>query len=65
MFMYNAHMCMPRVIAADFLRVLMTDLQGNISMSRVCERFIDGCIISIIKYMSHTYRGILICDPSC
>ena len=55
MFMNNVHMCMPRVLAADFLRVPMTDLLANISMRRMCERFIDGFIISFIKYMSHSF----------
>ena len=58
MFMYNVNMCMPRVFAADFLRVPMTDLLANISMRRMCERFIDGVIISIIKYMSHTFTEL-------
>ena len=56
--MYNVHMCMPRVFAADFRRVPMTDLLANISMRRMCERFIDGFIISIIKYMSHTFTEL-------
>jgi len=56
--MYNVHMCMPRVLAADFLRVPMTDLLANISMRRMCERFIDGFIISIIKYMSYTFTEL-------
>ena len=51
-------MCMPRVFAADFLRVPMTHLLANISMRRMCERFIDGVIISIIKYMSHTFTEL-------
>ena len=51
-------MCMLKVRAADFLRVPMTDLLANISMRRMCERFIDGVIISIIKYMSHTFTEL-------
>ena len=51
-------MCMPRVFAADFLRVPMTDLLANIIMRRMCELSIDGVIISIIKYMSHTFTKL-------
>ena len=58
MFIYHVHMCMPTVRAADFLRVPMTDLLANISMRRMCERFIDGFIIRIIKYMSYTFTEL-------
>jgi len=47
--MYNVHMCMPRVFAADFLRVPMTDLLANISMRRMCERFIDGLLLVLLN----------------
>ena len=48
---------MPKVRAADFLRVPMTDFLANISMRRMCERFKE-VIISIIKYMSHTFTEL-------
>ena len=58
-------MCMPRVLAADFLRVPMTDLLANISMRRMCERFIDGVLLVLLNTcLTPSPSCILTCDPS-